>query len=211
MSEQRWLIAAAGEWPNPVIWRPLAEAALHIIAVDGGAAELALNKVAATVVIGDLDSADSDVIACHPGARVIEVCEQVNSDLVKALNWCGEAGASEVDVIGVASGRTDHILGTFAALLEAPAELAVKLHFEDCTATLLDPGAIIEARNGQQVSLFALGGDIEELNLCGFEYEVESERLSFSTRGLHNRATVDNPEISFSSNSSGRLLVMIFY
>ena len=211
MNEQKWLVAAAGEWPDSAVWQPLVEAAERIIAVDGGVAELASNKVEAAVVIGDLDSADSVAIASHPMARIIEVSEQGNSDLVKALNWCDENGASAVDVIGVGGGRTDHVLGTFAAMLEVPTNLEVKLHFGDCTATLIKTVAIIDAQKGQQVSIFALGGDIEDLNLRGFEYEVESERISFSTRGLHNRATVDNPEISFSENSPGRLLVMIFY
>ena len=211
MSGPRWLVAAAGEWPNSAIWRPLAEAAEGIIAVDGGAGESALNGVRATVVIGDLDSADQAAISSHPEARRIEDPRQEDSDLVKALKWCGKNGVAAVDVIGVGGGRTDHVLGTFAALLEAPTELAVKLYFADCTATVLGSDPVIDARKGQQVSIFALGGDIDDLAMCGFEYEVESERLSFSTRGLHNTATMDYPEISISDNSTGRLLVMIFY
>ena len=211
MPGQHCLLAAAGRWPNQAVWGPLVDKAQCIVAVDGGAAELTSNGIKANVVIGDMDSIDNSSIDAQNGAEIIEVPSQNESDLVKAFNWCSENGYNTVDVVGVSGGRTDHILATFAALNDAPENLEIKLFLEDCVAFLVGNNTTIKTDLGQHVSVFALNGKIKDLEMSGFEHDLEGIELQLSTRGLHNIATSINPTISFDRESTGDLLVMLFY
>ncbi len=211
MSGQRCLLAAAGRWPNQAVWGPLVDSSQCIVAVDGGMSELTSNGIKANVIIGDMDSIDYSTIDEQNDAEIIEVPSQNESDLVKAFNWCSENGYNAVDVVGVSGGRTDHIIATFAALNEAPKDLEIKLFLEDCVAFLVNNNTVVETGVGQHVSVFALNGKIKDLKMSGFEYDLEGIELQLSTRGLHNIAASINPTISFDKESTGVLLVMLFY
>ena len=211
MTEHEWLLVAAGKWPNSSIWQPLMNDAKRIIAVDGGANELTLRNITADVIIGDMDSVDSGTIDAQRNAQIVQNLGQEETDLVKALNWCVENGCSNVDVIGISGGRSDHSLAAFAALVQTTNNIRAKLYLEDCVAFLATCDTKIDAINGQHVSIFALDGKIEDLTLSGFEYELNSVQFPFSTRGLHNIAKTDFPQITYSDRSRGKLLVMVFY
>ena len=211
MTEHVWLLVAAGKWPNSSIWQPLVNDAKRIIAVDGGANELTQKNITADVIIGDMDSVDSTTIDSQKKAQIIKNPSQEDTDLVKALNWCAENGCTNVDVIGISGGRSDHSLATFAALVQTTNNIRAKLHLEDCVAFLAGYDTKINAVKGQHISIFALNGTIEDLTLSGFEYELTSVQFPFSTRGLHNIANVDFPQITYSGQSDGQMLVMVFY
>jgi len=225
MGEEFWLIAANGEWAaTPYLTAQLKNAS-QIIAADGGARELAKRGFHASVIIGDFDSLSVEDKKFHQNAQIIEVKSQDETDLVKALNYCHLNGAREVVIIGVDGGRTDHILGVFATLFDAPPELPVTLIHKDGVSYLVPPMASkltsIQLKEdschthfskpfqcGEHVSIFAIGGEVKGLCIRGFEHAVEDEVLPFSTRGIHNICTSESAQITFDyEKSQGRLLI----
>lgn len=214
MGGGRWLIACAGDWPESEIWLPLTKSADRIIAVDAGLGKLVSRGIRYDLLIGDLDSVSTEELEGIPTQKIIRVDSQTETDLSKALAYCLANRATRVDVIGVEGGRSDHVLGAFAALCETPPDLEVILHMSDCEARLLpaQPGENISGQftAGKHVSLFALAGVVKGLRLEGFEHEVDSLNLPFSTRGIHNVCTEGPSRISYSEDSEGRLLLMVF-
>lgn len=233
MAEDKWLIAANGEWPTAPKLLGFAEGATHVIAADGGAGGLAIRGIRADVIIGDLDSLKPETVDFHCDSIILQVKSQEETDLAKALNYCLEKGASEVIVIGVSGGRSDHFLGIFATLFAAPKELTISLILHDAIAYLAPSNSAVPtlkqnsqstgegsflASNspmrppfhiGEHVSIFALGGEIIELNIHGFKYESVKGTLQFSSRGIHNSCTAKNAEISYNEDSSpGKLLII---
>ncbi|MBT3771441.1 MAG: thiamine diphosphokinase [Euryarchaeota archaeon] len=208
MGEGFWLIAANGEWGATPYLNDQLKNASWIIAADGGARELAKRGFHANVIIGDFDSLSIDDKKFHQNAQIIEVKSQEETDLVKALNYCHLNGAKEVVIIGVDGGRTDHVLGVFATLFEAPPDLPVSLIHKDGVSYLIPPISSKPFQCGEHVSVFAIGGEVMGLCIRGFEYEVEDRVLSFSTRGIHNVCTSESAQITFDNEKSqGRLLI----
>ncbi len=211
MGGARWLLVAAGKLPNREIWQPLVTSADKIIAVDGGGNICSANNIDFDLIIGDLDSLDQSSISNFDDGKIHELSSQSESDLVKALNWCAENNCNHVDVVGIEGGRTDHKLAAFASLFEAPEELSVELHLSDCIAFIAPSMRELPVMKGQKVAFFAIGGNVENLTLSGFEYELHDERLNFSSRAISNTAINDHPRVEYSPTSTGRLLAMIFY
>ena len=101
-----------------------------------------------------------------------------------------ERGFTEVDVVGIDGGSSDHILGTWAALTEAPSGLSVQLHHSSGITKRLHPadGSLdFVIPKGDEFSVFALE-DCQEVSISGARWNLKSEPLSFSTKGLHNQS-----------------------
>ncbi len=198
MAGERLVLCCAGEWPTEAVWRPLVKAANRVVGVDGGTDEAIARGIALSIAVGDFDSIEDSDIQRHP------LPDQHSSDLAKALHWACEAGASEVDVVGVAGGRTDHQLAAFAALVEAPAELEVRLHFDDFISLRCDDEIHLHLQQGTPISIFAFT-PCAHITLTGVEYPLEEQPLAFSTRGLHNTALGGEVELK----SDGEIVILL--
>lgn len=180
----RWLLCCAGGWPDAAIVTPLVAASDRRVGVDGGA-DLARDRgVELSFAVGDMDSIEREDV------NRIEVPSQSDTDLAKALTLAADQGASHVDVIGIDGGRTDHLLATFAALIEAPTGPEIHLHFEDFIAVRAGPDASLDLHLPPKthLSLFAFT-PCAHVTLTGARWPLDDEPLAFSTRGLHNEAT----------------------
>ena len=101
-------------------------------------------------------------------------------------------------------GSPDHVLGSWAALCEAPGGARIRLHHEDAVAHRLHPrdgGLELEIGEGQEFSVFALQPC--KAWVSGAKWEVDGDPMSFSTRGLHNVGTGGSARI----NADGVLVV----
>ena len=198
MAGERWLLCCAGDWPPSSIWDPLAQTVDRIIGVDGGT-DIALSlNLDVGLAVGDLDSIKDETVTRIP------LLDQDCSDLSKALQFAVKEGASTVDVIGVEGGDIDHQLAAFAALIEAPAELDVRLHLAEHIALRCSGELQLILDAGTQLSLFAFTA-CPHVSISGVEFPIEDEPLAFSTRGLHNVALGGLVDI----HSDGELVVLI--
>ena len=181
MAGEQWLLCADGDWPPESVWKPLSECCDVIVGVDGGTDAALSRNINVTMATGDFDSiADTEVDR-------IELPDQNSSDLEKTLQYAAENGADTVEVVGVEGGEIDHQLAAFAALVEAPPELDIRLHMsEHIVMRCLDELEMV-LPEGTKLSLFAFTA-CANVSISGVEFPLDCEPLAFSTRGLHNVA-----------------------
>lgn len=196
----RAILWCNGTQPSQSVIEAVLDEGVPVIGVDAGADRAAESGIEVEEVLGDLDSVDGS----RWGGKLHELPDQSSSDLVKSITLLIERGYTEIDVVGVDGGSPDHVLGSWAALCEAPGGARIRLHHEDAVAHRLHPrdgGLELEIGEGQEFSVFAL----QPCNawVSGAKWEVDGDPMSFSTRGLHNVGTGGSARI----NADGVLVV----
>ena len=154
-----------------------------VFGVDGGADRAFESGIEVDEVLGDLDSVDASAWE----GRVVELADQGNSDLAKSLILLIDRGFTDIDVVGVDGGEPDHVLGNWAAMLDAPAGANIRMHHESRVTTRVHPeeGELsVEMGQGESFSVFAL--EPGKVWISGSKWEVSGDFLSLSSRGLHN-------------------------
>ena len=172
-----------GSPPHPSAIESVISDDVAVFGVDGGADRAAESGIEVVEVLGDLDS----VGAADWGGRCVELLDQGSSDLAKSLALLIERGFSEIDVLGVDGGEPDHVLGNWAAMLDAPAGAIIRMHHESrvTTRVLPEEGEFsLEIGLGEAFSVFAL--EPGKVWISGSKWEMEGEFLALSSRGLHN-------------------------
>ena len=129
---------------------------------------------------------------------------QSKSDLLKSIEYAAKNSAEIVDVIGIEGGEIEHQLAVFAALVEAPLDLEVRLHLSGQIALRCADTLELVLEEGTKISLFAFTA-CAFVSISGVEYPLDSKALAFSTLGLHNVALGGLVKI----DSDGPLVVVI--
>jgi len=192
MAELNWLICANGAWPIESVWKRLVDQADLVIACDGALDQCLERGVQPHRVIGDMDSIDLG--RCSEFGKAIEWIEiknQENSDLSKALHHAAQNASKSIDVIGIEGGELGHQIAAYFALLEAP---------ENTKSLVLDSIEI-----GSRVSLFAFEPSIG-VTLRGCSWILDNEEFKPGTRGLNNRAVASTIQLEV---TQGAVLICI--
>ena len=172
-----------GSTPPSSVIDLVSSAGIPVFGVDGGADRAAECGIVIDEVLGDLDSVD----ASSWGGRVVELTDQSTSDLAKSLVLLIGRGFTDIDVVGVDGGEADHVLGNWAAMLDAPSGAVIRMHHENRITTRVHPdeGELsLAIRMGESFSVFAL--EPGKVWISGSKWDVEGELLGLSSRGLHN-------------------------
>ena len=170
-----------GSPPHPSAIETVISDDVVVFGVDAGANRAAESGIEIVEVLGDLDSVEASVW------RSVELLDQGASDLAKSLALLIERGFAEIDVLGVDGGEPDHVLGNWAALLDAPAGAIIRMHHENRVTTRVHPEEdefSLEIGLGAAFSVFAL--EPGKVWISGSKWEMEGEFLALSSRGLHN-------------------------
>ena len=170
-----------GSPPHPSAIESVISDDVAVFGVDAGANRAAESGIEIVEVLGDLDSVEAGVW------RSVELLDQGASDLAKSLALLIERGFAEIDVLGVDGGEPDHVLGNWAALLDAPAGAIIRMHHENRVTTRVHPEEdefSLEIGLGEAFSVFAL--EPGKVWISGSKWEMEGEFLALSSRGLHN-------------------------
>ena len=157
MAAKTYLIVANGLWPKADIWKPVAQAASHVIACDGAAHQCLEHNLSIDTIIGDMDSISEEVrgnILLRDSAQFIPQEGQENNDLVKAIEWSVGQGAEQIEVIGIEGGDLAHQFAAIFALCEAPAN--TRLHTTESTIQLLDKSGYENSSIEKNTSFFTL-------------------------------------------------------
>ena len=181
----RAILWCNGDPPNPEMVSKLLDDAT-LFGIDGGADKAIAAGFEVSEVLGDLDSVD---IVDWKGQSTL-LSDDSSSDLAKSFVVMSERGFTEVDVVGIDGGSSDHILGTWAALTEAPPGISIQLHHSSGITKRLHPTDSpldFVIPKGEEFSVFALE-DCQEVSISGARWNLKSEPLSFSTKGLHNQS-----------------------
>ncbi len=173
-----------------------------VIAADGGYYHAAALGLKVDVVIGDLDSLDSDLRAAleADGTHVEAVpAEKDETDLELALLYAAQQGADPIAVLGALGGRLDMTLSNMLLLTHpALAMTRVELWNGAQTAWLIrPPGGEIGGAVGDTLSLVPLGGHALGVTTQGLKYALRDETLAFGpARGISNVLTETTARVS---------------
>lgn len=206
------VVVVNGELPSPHTHEltQLVAGADQLVAVDGGLAHCADLGVWPSVLIGDLDSAPTDLVeqAQNRHVRVLAFPTDKNAtDLELALEFAAEAGATKLTVVAAFGGRLDHELATVAllasdrwnAMLVAATDGHRILHVVRSSCDLaLAPGSTI--------SLVPWQADVAGVTTHGLQWPLHRETLAIgSTRGVSNIVEESSQRVTI---VSGVLLVI---
>ncbi|MED5271310.1 MAG: thiamine diphosphokinase [Candidatus Thermoplasmatota archaeon] len=192
----RALLIAAGDADSLILQNLVSEKNL-CVAIDGGYHHCIKYEIIPDVAIGDFDSFNKSLI--DERVDIIEIKSQNETDLVKAINWVISKGIKEIQIIGVESGRSDHILGVYAALSELNQEdmgdVEIEIHLNDFIVKYIPNNKPMKfsLNENTHVSLFCLSSSI--VTLKGVKWTLDKEELNFSTRGIHNYSIKEEVEI----------------
>jgi thiamine pyrophosphokinase len=184
------LIFAGGDSPTDSLADELPTAEL-IVAADSGYDLAVAQGFAVDVLVGDLDSIETEVIPTHV---IVErhPTDKNATDLELALSRVLVEKPQRIVVVGGAGGRVDHELAT-AALL-AGDEWADVEEIDWVTdrgwAHVIRGRRILHADVGSVISLIPMGGPAHGVTTRGLRWNLAGETLHHgSTRGVSNEFT----------------------
>jgi thiamine pyrophosphokinase len=178
-----------------------------LIAADGGAKYFVNTGLTPQVVIGDMDSVDSDMWKYNSGIEYIRYPEAKDkSDTELAVEYALGRGCKQVILLAATGGRLDHTLGNVALLASHPGQVAIF----DGTSTLVavdkSEKCILHGNVGTRVSLVPYGDGSSRVRTNGLKYALRDECLNSATHGLSNELSRTETCICV---SNGILLVYI--
>jgi thiamine pyrophosphokinase len=185
----------------------------YAVAADGGSMLAARLGLTPDLVIGDLDSADPDLITRWQDIgiemRRYKHSEKWETDtelaLLAALQW----QPSTIFVLGAIGGRLDHEMANIL-LLTHPTLMPLDIRLVDGTQELFlaKPGRwnAITGEPRDTVSLLPLGGDADGVETEGLEYPLRRETLQQGKgRGVSNTMLAGDARVR---HESGLMLVV---
>jgi len=187
----RAIIFVNGDLPHPAAYRHLLHPDDLVIAADGGARHALAMGVRPHVVIGDLDSLESDLRAelAKAGTQFLShPPEKDETDLELALLHAVEQGAEEILVFGALGRRIDQTLANLLLLAHPVLTgVSVRIVADGQTVFLIRDQALIEGYPGDTVSLIPVGGDVHGVTAEGLRWPLADETLHFGpARGISN-------------------------
>ena len=164
-----------------------------IIAADGGTTHCRTLGIKPFVVVGDLDSLDSDYFKSLQTSETEIITYPVNkdqTDLELAIRKALDFGSDEIFVLGALGARWDMTIANL--LLPATQEFSkVKIRLIDGNQEIIllrgEGELIFKGKKGDILSLIPFGNDAYGVTLRGLEYPLEADVLKFgATRGISN-------------------------
>ncbi len=207
----RAVIFANGEVGDTEFARSQLEPNDLIVAVDGGLVYAISAGVTPAIIVGDLDSAPSELvqIAERRGAEILRhPVRKDQTDLELALDLPQIESADEIVVLGALGGRLDHALANILLLARdyngtKPPIRLLAPGYELCVAghrlTLI-------GSPGDLVTLIPISAQVTDISTDDLEYPLRGESLARgSSRGVSNVMTLSEATIS---RGEGILLVV---
>ncbi len=187
-------IVTGGELGDPTFLREQTAALKPeaVIGADRGARHLRAAGIVPTLIVGDMDSLDTESAKRYKalGCRFIRhPREKDETDTELALREAFGMAPSEVWIWGAMGYRIDHTLANLSLLVQGAEQgIAVKLIDEWCEVFLVTRRTALVGETGQTVSLFPFAGDVTGVTLTGFEYPLTKAVLAVGhPRGTSNR------------------------
>ena len=194
----------------------LDESSLFLIACDKGYEACERMGFKPDVLIGDFDSASSDVSkrAEKAGVQVITLNPvKDDTDTEAALDLAIEKTTEddEIFLLGVTGTRLDHVLGNISLVGKGlKAGRVVTMLDSHNSIQMIQPGETYVVEKGYEfgkyISVFPYMGPVKGLNMKGFKYPVkDGEIQGFSTLTVSNELLEDEGEITI---EEGTLIVI---
>jgi thiamine pyrophosphokinase len=208
-------VVAGGELGDPGFLRDRADAVplKAVICADGGARHLDAAGIVPEIVVGDMDSIDSESLARYEakGSRVVRYPQRKNeTDTELALDEAFRLKPEEVWIWGALGRRVDHALANISLLLRGKDQgIEVRLIDEWCEMFLIHGRKVIEGEPGQTVSVLPFAGTASGITMTGFEYPLTNAVMALGRPyGISNRLIAESGIIEV---NSGMLLAVTYF
>lgn len=184
----------------------------YLIAADKGMEFVKKAGLIPDEIVGDFDSADSELLAYFEEKQIpIRKFrpQKDSTDMEIAMLTAIEKGSTSIIVLGATGTRLDHVLGSIHNL-SIPLKAGVPCQIVDShnRIRMIEEPITITGKEqfGKYVSLLAHGGPVEGVTLRGFFYPLQDYLLEAdSAIGVSNEIVDEVASISF---KCGRLLVI---
>jgi len=207
---QRIVIFANGDLPDLNRARNLLRPDDFIICADGGTRHALALSVTPNLVIGDMDSIQTDQWQKLERAGVtIELFprDKNETDLELALARAIELEPQQIVIVAALGGRLDQTIGNLALLTDLQlAMFDVRLDDGAEEMFICRNQVQVHGRSGDIVSLIPWGNPVRGVQTQGLKWPLKSETLyPEKTRGICNELLGETAEIKI---ASGTLLVI---
>ena len=208
-------IVSGGELGDSAFFRERIKTAAPaaVICADGGARHLRAAGIVPSLIVGDMDSLDSETERHYEamGCRIIRHTRHKDeTDTELALREAFGMDAAEVWIWGALGRRLDHALANLCLLVQgAKRGIAVKLIDSWCDVFLIDRRTVLAGEVGQTVSLLPIMGEASGVTLTGFEYPLTKAAMKIDRPyGVSNRLAEREGIIEV---EAGSLLVVRYF
>lgn len=205
------VVLSAGQIADYERVRPWAAGADLIICADGGIRHAFALGLTPTLVLGDFDSAGSDLIddAAARGIPVERVpVEKDETDTHLAMEEAIRRGADEVVLLGGTGDRLDHTFSNLLLLPGVPGRVDVTVADAKNLIRLLRPGgrATVPVAAGSYLSLLPLSPECKGVVAEGVKWPLDGATLRWGqSLGVSNQIVDDE---AFVAVREGFLLVI---
>lgn len=206
----RIVIFANGRLPNPEAARSLLLPDDFLLGADGGTRHILALGLTPALVVGDLDSLDSETLKQLRGAgvKIEEYPRDKNeTDLELALDHARALDPTAILVVAALGERLDQTIGNLALLTDARlSTFDIRLDDGVEQALFCRDRARVRGRSGDLVSLIPWGGEVQGVSTQGLKWELRDETLfPHKTRGISNELVDETASVQV---RSGVLLVV---
>lgn len=177
-----------------------------IICADRGVCHVEALGLTPDIVIGDMDSWDSD---CSAFDVKIYPPEKDYTDTHLCIDCAIERGCDEIELLGGLGGRRDHEFSHYCLIAYGLRQgVRIKMSDENNEIWMEDKPFCLNRTDKKYVSFFPYGGVVEGFTVRGLKYSAENMLLSCDNvqASSNEFAECDTAEVDF---ESGRLLVML--
>jgi len=171
--------------------------AISIIACDGASDFLKSCGVIPNVIIGDLDSVNSQTLKYFSRRKVTirKVVDQNKNDLEKAILFALSKKFNVINIVGFGGKRLDHTLNNLSILKKFYRKAKIKIYENGFVGEIIGKSAEFECRVGSVVSLIPLPKAIG-VTTTGLKYPLKNGTLEFGVReGALNEAVGDKVSV----------------
>lgn len=150
-----------------------------LIALDGACRFLRQLEIIPDIILGDMDSADPDILEYFKGrgSEIVVTPDQNFSDLEKGIMYCHAHGGQSITVFNACFGRMDHFIGNIFFLKKYHKPGCPIKMFTDsfCILLLSDESIVLNASLGAKCGLFGLPYCV--VSVDGVKYPLNEKPL----------------------------------
>lgn len=195
------VILCNGQFPSHDVPLALLRNARIIVCCDGSVEKLRAFGMEPSMIVGDLDSAHSEVLQKYAD-RVFHNPDQETNDLTKSVQWVVSQGIRKVTILGATGLREDHTLGNISLLAEyIPLFDSVQMVTDFGSFHAISKSTTFRSLKGQQISIFTIHPETT-LASEGLQYPLPPHLASWWC-GTLNEALGD----TFTIQTDGRTIV----
>jgi len=180
------ILLANGKFPEHRIPLDIIIGSKNIICLDGAVNNLVKYNLEPLMIIGDLDSINSDLKEKY-SEMIVEVHDQSKNDLVKGLDWLDVREYSEVTILGATGMREDHSIANIFIILEKKYQMDIKIITDYGIFQIIKGRKSINSFKGQPVSIFTIKKDVK-ITTSNLKYNLNRDSLTTLFSGTLNES-----------------------